>query len=260
VTHKDAQTSAMAGSAGPVLWSASDLRALEGIRVGPREVVYAFVSLVGEPSSVDEALLDDEERHRASRFVRPTDCRRFVLAHVALRLFLSRCLAVEPANLSYENGVHGKPHLARGLPPLDFNLSHSGEVGLLAAARDRSVGVDVEHVRDVPDAQSIADAHFSVAEREGLRLLPPAERQAAFFYCWTRKEAVIKAGGEGLGSALDDFDVDLAPGSVTAVKRSGDAAWLVRDLPSPPGYTAAGAVEDSSSTVRWRELGPTDAG
>src|SRR5439155_18901930 len=148
-----------------MIWSAADLRALEAVRIGPSEVVYAFVSLVGEPSAVDEALLDDEERHRSQRFVRPTDCSRFVLAHAALRLFLARCLGVEPATVLYENGTHGKPRLVPGLGPLEFNLSHSEGLGLLAVARDRSVGVDVEHVRELPDALDVADTHFSVADR-----------------------------------------------------------------------------------------------
>ncbi len=94
----------------------ADLRALEAISVAPSEVVYAFVSVVGEPSALDEALLDDEERARSARFVRPTDRRRFVLAHVALRLFLARCLDVDATAVHYQNGVHGKPRLGSGLP------------------------------------------------------------------------------------------------------------------------------------------------
>ena len=195
-----------------MIWSAADLRALEGIRVGHSEVVYAFLSLEGEPSALDEALLDDEERRRSRRFVHPRDRRRFVRAHADLRLFLALCLEVEPATVRYETGVHGKPRLLPGLPPLEFNLSHSEGLGLLAVARDRSVGVDVEHVRDLPDAMSIADTHFTAAESKALRSLPPPERRAAFFRYWARKEAVIKAGGEGLGRALDSFDVDGSAG------------------------------------------------
>ncbi len=243
-----------------MIWSASDLQSFKRIRVGSSEVVYAFVSLAVEPSAIPESLLDDEERRRSRRFVRPSDFRRFVLAHVALRLFLARCLGVEPATVLYETGVHGKPRLVPGLAPLEFNLSHSGELALLAVARDRAVGIDVEQMRDVPDALRIADTHFSVAERMELRSLPPAERRSAFFSCWTRKEALIKAGGEGLGRALDSFDVDLSPGSTSALKRyagrSGEEAPLsLRDLPSPPGYAAAGAVTAPVSVpIRWREL------
>jgi len=247
-----------------MIWRAADLRALEDVSVEPAEVVYAFVSLAGEPSTIDEALLDEAERARAARFVRPTDRRRFVLSHAALRLFLARCLDLEPTIVRYENGVHGKPRLELASPQLEFNLSHSGGLGMLAVARDRPVGVDVEHVRDVPYALSISDTHFSAAEREVLRSLPPAERRGAFFRCWTRKEAVIKAGGEGLGRALDSFDVDITPGSTSALKRFGDrsgdeAGMFVRDLLSPPGYTAAGAVAAPARVpVRWQELARVD--
>src|SRR5262249_49092700 len=110
-------------------------------------------------------------------------------------------------------------------------------------ARDRPVGVDVEHVRDLPDAMSIADAHFTAAESERLRSLPPPEQREAFFRYWARKEAVIKAGGEGLERPLDSFEVDGAPGS---------AEWVLQDLPSPAGYAAAGAV--AGAEAQWREL------
>ena len=239
----------------------ADLRALEAIRVGTSEVVYSFLSVVGEPSALDEALLDDEERARSTRFVRPPDRRRFVLAHAALRMFLARCLDVHPTAVRYEKGVHGKPRLAEGLPSLEFNLSHSGGLGVLAVARDRSVGVDVEQVRDVPDALSIADTHFSAAERQVLRSLPAAELRGAFFRCWTRKEALIKALGEGLGRALDSFDVDLAPDSMSALTRfdgrsGNEAGWSLRDLTAPTGYAAAGAVAVAlrAPPTRWREL------
>jgi 4'-phosphopantetheinyl transferase len=238
----------------------ADLRALESISVGPCEVVYAFLSLAGEPSDLDEALLDDAERARATRFVRPPDRQRFVLAHAALRLFLARCLDIQPTAVRYANGVHGKPHLGPGLPPLEFNLSHSGGLGVVAVTQDRSVGVDVEQLRDVPDALSIADTHFSSAERAVLRSLPRVEQRGAFFRCWTRKEAVIKATGEGLSRALDSFDVDLTPGATSALKRfdcrPGEESGLsLRDLPASPGHAAAGAVAATGAApAQWREL------
>jgi 4'-phosphopantetheinyl transferase len=241
--------------------SRADLRALEAIDVGPSEVVYAFLSLADEPSAGDEALLDDEERARSMRFIRPQDRRRFVLAHAALRMFVARCLDVDPADVRYETGVNGKPRLGPGLPSLEFNLSHSGGAGLVAVARDRPVGMDVEQVRDLPDALSIADTHFSTAERQVLRSMPAVERRDAFFRCWTRKEAIVKAIGEGLGRALDSFDVDLAPGSMSALtrldSRSGNVSgWSLRDLTAPPGYAAAGAVAVAAGAPApcWREV------
>jgi 4'-phosphopantetheinyl transferase len=228
--------------------SCTDLRAREAIDVGASEIVYAFLSLSGEPSGLDAALLDDEERARAMRFVRPRDRHRFVLAHAALRLFVARCLDVQPAAVRYESGANGKPRLAPGLPSLEFNLSHSGDWGLLAVARDRLVGTDVEQVRDVPDALSIADGHFSAAERQVLRSLRAAERQDAFFRCWTRKEAMVKATGDGLGSTSALTRVDGRPGDA--------AGWSLRDLTAPPGYAAAGAaaVALGAPAPRWRAV------
>jgi 4'-phosphopantetheinyl transferase len=243
-----------------MVWSLADLRSLDEIRVPPSEIVYAYVFVGGEPDQVDEALLDDEEADRSRRFVRFPDRRRFVLSHAALRLVLARCLGVSPPRVSYEKGPHGKPRLSRALAPLEFNLSHSGQLALVAVARDRSLGVDIEQVRDLGELLDLADQHFSPQERTGLRSLPPGERRAAFFRCWTRKEAVIKACGEGLSYPLPSFDVDLAPGSTSALRRyagrSGSEAELsVSDLGSPLGYTAAGAVAASASSgLRWREL------
>jgi 4'-phosphopantetheinyl transferase len=245
----------------PMIASAADLRTPEPIGVGPSEVVYAFVSVDGELSPVDDALLDDEERARSMRFFRPSDRRRFVLAHAALRLLLARCLEIPPKAVRYETGVHGKPRLGPGLPPLEFNMSHSGRLAMLAVTQDGSVGVDVEYVRDVPDALSIADMHFSTAEQEVLRSLPQAELRDAFFRCWTRKEAVIKAFGEGLNLPLDSFDVSLDPGATSEINRSdggrGDTArWSLRDVAAPPGYVAAGANADAlgAPSLPWRAL------
>ncbi len=241
--------------------SAADLRTLEPISLGPSEIVHAFVSVTGEPSALDEALLDDEERARSTRFVRPSDRRRFVLAHAALRLLLARCLDLPPDAVRYKIGVHGKPRLGRGLPPLEFNMSHSGGLAMLAVSQGGSVGVDVEYVRQVPDALSIADMHFSTPERNALRALPPAELRDAFLRCWTRKEAVIKASGQGLNLPLDSFDVVVDPGATSALPRfhgaRGDTArWSLRDLAAPPGYVAAGACAGplGASSPPWREL------
>ena len=203
----------------PRIWCTEDFRALDAVRVRKSEVVYAFVSLGGKPSVMDEAVLDAMERGRARRFMRRTDCHRFILAHAALRLFLAGCLGAEPTTVRYESGVSGKPRLAAGLAPLEFNLSHSEELALVAVARQRAVGVDVERLRDVPEALGIADVYFSRPEREELHSLRPSERREAFLRCWTRKEAVTKASGEGLGTPIDSSEVDLAVAARSALKR-----------------------------------------
>lgn len=242
-----------------VIWTTADLRALGPIRLERSEVIYAYVSLEGGSRELDEALLDTEELLRSQRFVRRSDGCRFVRAHAALRSLLAACLGIDPELVSYEIGAHGKPSLQSGLPPLEFNLSHSGRLGLLAVARDRSVGVDIEHIRELPDALAIAEMHFTATEARRLRSLPLADQSAAFFRYWTRKEAVVKAGGEGLERALDSFDVTGSCHSTLFVVRSLDATktaeWRARDLPAPAEYMAAGAVAGPfRHAVRWREL------
>ena len=247
-------------AAPPAVWSAAGLRCLGGIQLGSSEVLYAFVWLDEQLLARDEAVLDDEERARSRRFLRPVDRRRFVVCHAAIRVVLARCLDIRPEAVRYERGDAGKPRLAAGLGPLEFSLSHSGAVGLLAVTRDRPVGVDVEHVRDLPDPLMIAEQHFVTAEADALRSLPPEVRHAAFFRCWTHKEALIKATGEGLSRPLDSFELDMSD-SMATLKRfdglPGDrSGWSLRELRSPPGFVAAGAVGSAPGAPppRWRAL------
>ena len=167
-----------------------------------------------------------------------------------------RSIGVDPAAIRYDHGVHGKPRLARDLRRLEFNLSHSQELALLAVTWDRPVGVDVESMRVMSGGVlELSETPFSDTEREALRALPPAERRTGFFRCWTRKEALIKATGEGLNRDLDSFDVDVGPRCESALLQidgriGEDTGWLLRDLPAPPGYAAAGAVEGGSHSPR----------
>jgi 4'-phosphopantetheinyl transferase len=241
-------------------WTVGDLRGLAAIAVPEDAIVYAYVSLEGRPTAADYALLDGAEAERARRFVRARDESRFVLAHAALRVLLARALEVVPERVAYQHGENGKPFLARGLDSPQFNMSHSGEIGLVAMCRERPLGVDVEELRELADALDVAEQNFSAAEQAVLRSLPRAEQHAAFFRCWTRKEALLKAIGDGIGAGLDAFDVDLAPCSRSALRRyagrPGEEAPLsLRDLPAPAGYVAAGAVEaGSNDELPWHEL------
>lgn len=175
----------------------------------------------------------------------PEPRKRSLVGHVALRLVLGEVTATAPERLRFERRCghcggagHGKPHLA-GRSDLDFSLSHSGELALIAVARGRRVGADVERVRERTDVLAIARGSLSTRERQILECLEPDEaRRAAFFRCWTRKEAYLKGLGTGLAGGLDT-DPDEAPG------------WRVRSLPAPPGYAAAVAAE-GQFTLRQR--------
>ncbi len=176
-------------------------------------------------------VLTEAERARARAFHFPDDRRRFTVARGVLRLLLGRCLDRDPAGVPLATGPHGKPHLAGHA--LHFNVAHSHGVALIALASDRRVGVDVERIRHDLDVLGLAARAFAPPEAAALRALPPRDRTGAFFACWARKEAYVKATGLGLSLPLDAFTVPLAP----------DAGWSVRDLAAAPGYAAAVAAE-----------------
>ena len=142
----------------------------------------------------------------------------------------------------------GKPYLAHDGVDLRFNLSHSEDTALLAVARAREVGIDVEENRPGRDWLGIARRFFSPAEAAVLAELPSSEREAAFYRCWTRKEAYLKACGAGMSMRLDSFEVSLAPGEPPALLRSARGAdearrWPLFEVPAGAGFSAALAVE-----------------
>ena len=217
-------------------------------------VFCASLDAAGEEEAV--GVLSADERARASRFHFERDRRHFRVARGLLRRLLGLYLDLDPGAIRFAYGPAGKPTL---LSPggLHFNLSHSGGVAVLAFARDRALGVDVERERPVPELDSIALRYFSAQEGADLRVLAEPERTRAFFRCWTRKEAFIKATGEGLTRALDAFDVTLAPGERARLRRvEGDPEaperWWLEDLEPPAGFAAALALEGRPDRVaRW---------
>ena len=193
-------------------------------------------------------LLSPDEHARAGRYYFTRDRAHFVVARAALRLILASCLRAEPAALRFNYSSAGKPSLAhRQSRPLAFNLSHSHELALVAVTGGREVGVDVEHARELPELADIARRFFSPREAARLLALPVAEQPAAFFRCWTRKEAYLKARGDGIVAGLDRFDVSFSPGEPPALLRTLDdpaeaARWTLLDLSPAAGYSAAVAV------------------
>lgn len=204
-------------------------------------------------------LLSDEERERALRFRFERDRDHYTVGRGCVRTLVGRYLKVPPTELRFGYGTHGKPTLASPAgSELRFNLSHSHRVALLAVAAARELGVDIEGVhRDVGDAQ-IARRFFSPDEVAVLLALPEAQRRAAFFRCWTRKEAYLKARGDGIYYGLHHFAVTLAPGQPPALISNtlepGEVArWSMAAVPVPPGYEAAVAVEGTGWTLHCRE-------
>lgn len=189
--------------------------------------------------------LDADERARAARFVLSEHGRRYTAARGALRELLGRYLDLPPAEVRFAYGQQGKPYLPGD--PFHFNLSHSEELAAVAVAQ-RPVGVDVERVRPLEDAAAIAERFFSPAECAALRSLPPE----AFFHCWARKEAYLKARGDGLTHPLDAFDVAVdpaAPARLLAHRLDPDEPrrWVLRALAPPAGYVGAVAIRSRAS-------------
>jgi len=234
-------------SPGPSIWRHP--LAWPGLSEGE---VHVWRAVLVQPNPVVQELwhaLDQGERDRAEQFRFQRDRERFIVAHGLLRTILGGYLGVAPRQLSFCYGAHGKPALApeRGAA-LSFNLSHAHELALYAITRERAVGVDIEHMRPGIADIAIAERFFSPHEVAALQALPNAERGLAFFTCWTRKEAYIKARGEGLSLPLDQFEVSLTPGAPAALLDVADDQrerdrWELQALDPGPGYVAALAVE-----------------
>ena len=161
-----------------------------------------------------EAVISRDESLKAGRFAFAPDRDRFIAAHGALRMVLADYLAADPCDLEFQIGSSGKPALVQTFTDLRFNLSHSGDLALIAVTRGRDVGVDVELVQEDIAFEQIVEHYFDPAEAWSLRTAPPAARVARFFDLWTRKEACLKAEGSSLGGnpRLDRFRVrNLCP-------------------------------------------------
>ncbi|MEO5814768.1 MAG: 4'-phosphopantetheinyl transferase superfamily protein [Gemmatimonadaceae bacterium] len=191
------------------------------------------------------SVLSHDERERARRFHFEVHRRGFVVAHAALRRILSGYLGEPAERLTFVTGEFGKPALesARGL---EFNLSHSGDLALLAVSRSGDVGVDVERWNAEIDHLDLADHFFSQDERSALRELSHADDQVVrgFFAAWSRKEAYLKASGHGISRGLHHFDVSLRPGEPARLIADqlddvAAARWVMRELVAAEGYSAA---------------------
>jgi 4'-phosphopantetheinyl transferase len=216
-----------------------------------------LVDLALSPDRLERCVqvLDRAERERGDRFLRPVDRARFIASHAALRLVLAEACACAPSEIRLTAQAAGKPQLAEpagGL--LEFNLSHSGARALIGLADPTALGVDIEEIRQIPDAVRIARMHFAPDEAAALAKLPPDAIETAFFGLWTRKEAVVKALGTGLSLPLDRFSVTLPPASPRLLRDS--AGWTLAAVEAGAGYAATVAVRADDAAVRHHRLPP----
>ena len=205
-------------------------------------------------------ILTDDEVDRANRFSFEIDRRRFIAARGALRSVLSRYITIDPSHLRFYYNPYGKPFLAPEFSSyvINFNLSHSSSMAVYAITRNMEIGVDVERIRSDFEYEEIAKRFFSVNEVAVLRTIPAEKKLEAFYNCWTRKEAYIKARGKGLSLPLDSFDVSFAPCEppmllITKDEPQERSLWTLLDLKPGPGYMGALAVKGIGCKFRYWE-------
>ena len=200
------------------------------------------------------ALLSGDEQLRAARFRYEDLQRSFILARGVLRVLLGRYLDVRPNNVQFLYGPKGKPAVAE--PEwLSFNTSHSDGMALFAITRECEIGVDVERIRPLPDMYEIARQFFCSEETSELMSLPIHQRERAFYLCWTRKEAYIKASGNGLSMPLDSFQVTLDPterARFIHLDQDRDVAnsWTLTNIKLTDPYVAALAYREIERPLR----------
>jgi 4'-phosphopantetheinyl transferase len=209
-------------------------------------------------------VLSAEELERADRFHFEKNRKQFMVSHESLREILSRYLDLSPEEIAFGLGEQGKPNLDP-VPQnsgLRFNLSHSGDMVLIAITQNREVGVDVEKVRPEIEIERLARRFFSPGEVESLSALEEDQRLPGFFRCWTRKEAYIKARGGGLSIPLDQFEVSLEPDTPAELLANRDdpeevSRWSLYNIDLGEDYLGALAVEGRPVQIQYWDYSPT---
>lgn len=228
------------------------------MRIGPNAIDVWRWNLDPRPGDIDRlfALLSGEEKARASRFVYPEHREHFIAGRAGLRLVLGHYLQIPPHRIGLAYNVFGKPRLAGACELLHFNLSHSANVAMLAISDHYPVGIDVEAIK--PLKEDIAGHFFSKRECEALATLAGDDYLQAFYRCWTRKEAFVKAHGAGLSLPLDSFDVTVdaaSPAKLCSLDGDSEAPlnWSLFDLAAPAGFAGTLAALTLGNTVRIRD-------
>jgi 4'-phosphopantetheinyl transferase len=231
-------------------------------RTFPTDRIDIWKVFLGKAKRGCEAsVLCPDELARADRFHFEKDRIHFTRCRTALRFVLADYIAIPAAEIRFEYMKGGKPQLIVDQNPrgMQFNVSHSGNMALIAIGGGHRIGVDIEKIRGDVDAVALAERFLSIRERNGLRALPDRLRVPGFFACWTRKEAFMKATGEGLSFPLADFSVTIHPHrdpEVEEIRGNAEAhkRWFLADLSIVDGYRAAVAVEGTPSrpeTYAW---------
>lgn len=224
------------------------------------EIDVLLVRLDQDPSVVCPLFetLSPDERQRAEKYRFLKDRNSYIFTRGTLRKLLAGYLNVGPDEIRFSYDACGKPRLDSECESLHFNVSHSHKLALIAVTRGREVGIDLEFIDNCFEFLKTAPCVFSSADMSRLMRLPPRSRPAAFFHGWTRKEAVLKAIGQGFSSASAQFAGPFITNkpSISFMTRAPHKArtWSLVSLPTAPGYTSALAVEGRVETIRFRYL------
>jgi 4'-phosphopantetheinyl transferase len=243
----------------PASWLADWRRAEEAVAGSPPVHVWAIPLTFGS-STLEElqACLSPDEAERAARFHFPLHRDRFIAGHGVLRLLLSRYLGTRPASLEFTHSANGKPSLQSQDARLHFNLAHSDDLALLAVSAGAPLGVDVERIRPLRDAEDLVARFFSPRESAAFSALPEEQKTTAFFNLWTRKEAWLKATGEGIAHSLHLVEVSFLPGEAAQLSHlpaelATTADWRLHNLAPATDFVGALALNCADQAVNcWR--------
>ncbi len=215
------------------------------------------MSLAVKPGDLSyfKSILSQDERDRAERFREKRNAQCYVAARGALRSLIGTYLSIGPDELQFAYDSSGKPRLANETASLGFNVSHSGDWALLGFTGIRKIGVDLERVREEIEFVDLAKRFFSPNEFQKLISFPADQQRQAFYCGWTRKEAFLKARGEGLSRGLDRVEVSLGPDGPAAIIEASDEveasrAWTIQHLSPLPEYVGAAAVDAGNVAFR----------
>lgn len=233
------------------VWLPADV----GLQLGSNElhIWRAFLDLDSTVRERLSAVLSSAEQERAAGFAFAKDRNRFTVARAILRQLIGGYLRESPQDVVLDSLPHGKPILTATarIPSLRFNLSHSHQFALFAFCLEHEVGIDIEKVKPEVAFEGIENHYFSPKERAELQTLPRDLRPEGFFLCWTRKEAYVKARGDGLKIPLESFSVSLTPGKPAVLQSSDEDRWSLYSLDPTAGFVGALTVEDHGHRLRF---------
>lgn len=232
------------------VWQSSE----DPIELQSDEIHVWKIELFGSPKTLASMRLhlSADEKARAERFHFERDRDRFVIGRATLRMLLAGYLRRRPGDLAFVYGARKKPALQRRTDEeeLSFNITHSGDLALCGIGWNRNIGIDAEKFRHDFATEDIARRYFSAGEMAELMGLPTALRTEGFFNCWTRKEAYVKARGEGLHIPLDSFQVSLDPGRPERFLKGVESIWHLLAIRPGPDHAAALVYSGDPSITR----------